>query len=490
MNDRRNKQSEKEKSVKITTPEVIKSEVNLLVYPYFALWDKDAHSRRRIEYQRTVRRGDEKVEIFWKVSSNSDYGFPGPFDRKVFKAIEQIISELKPPIQNPIRIGSLYKLCERMGVSKGGRIYELIKDALIRLKTTTIHTKGTFYSKGRRKWIEDVFSLYERVIFKGEEMPNGKIADDNYIYLNSWYLDNLNAQYVKPIDWEYYRSLRSPIASRLYELLSVKFFGMKMRGGSSISYRYSTLCDLLPLARQRYLSDARKILDPAHEELRRSKFLEGWSWEEIIDERDKDWIITYYPGEKAKSEIRKFNYQLILPEDRSEVREEAGDLTDHQIELIDSLMKLNVSRITAESLVRWYDGDLVEEWIKAIQYVKAKDKAAYIVKAIKENWSLPDEFLRSKEEEEIRTRLEKMEEEERKRTKEEGRRLDEIYGSLSPSEKKQVDEEVERRLPSYIRERFPREKRTGKFSPLTEYTLRAYRREVIKERFLSSDHKP
>ena len=53
------------------------------------------------------------------------------------------------------------------------------------------------------------------------------IADTNAVGLSQWYLDNLNALYSGPLDYNLWRSLnaRSPIASRLYEFLFFKFYG-------------------------------------------------------------------------------------------------------------------------------------------------------------------------------------------------------------------------------------------------------------------------
>ncbi len=43
--------------------------------------------------------------------------------------------------------------------------------------------------------------------------------------------------------------------------------------------------------------------------------------------------------------------------------------------------------------------ELIEKWIEAINYANADDKAAYLVKAIRENWQFPEEYLREKREE-------------------------------------------------------------------------------------------
>ncbi len=70
-----------------------RSEVNLLTRPFFALTTKDVFGRRKTEFKTVVKREDQKLEVTWKVSANPEYGYPGPFEKKVHRAIEQIIEE-------------------------------------------------------------------------------------------------------------------------------------------------------------------------------------------------------------------------------------------------------------------------------------------------------------------------------------------------------------------------------------------------------------
>ena len=67
------------------------------------------------------------------------------------------------------------------------------------------------------------------------------------------------------------------------------------------------------------------------------------------------------------------------------------------------------------------------------------DKAAYIVKAIRENWQFPEEYLREKREEQQKeeegkiefTKI-KLQDEENKKRREEIKRIEQIYSSLDP----------------------------------------------------------
>lgn len=287
------------------SPEILRSEVNLLILPFFALSRKELPHKDESVYRTTLQREGKTLEVLWKVSRSINYRYPGPFDRRVHKAIEETINGLRLPIENPIPF-SIYGLCQRMGIStSGGKNYRKVKEALKTVVATTIESQGTFFSKGRRMWVHDIFHLYDRIIFKGERLPNGEIADTNYLYLGSWYLESINSRYVKPLDYEYYKQLKRHTTQRLYELLGVKFYRVFQQDGLSyLNYRYSTLCELLPVAPRAHFSLARQQLDPAHHELQETGFLSRVSWKKIEDERD--WMIHYYPGRRAKVEVRRF----------------------------------------------------------------------------------------------------------------------------------------------------------------------------------------
>ena len=311
------------------------------------------------------------------------------------------------PIQNPIQIGSIYSLIEKMELNtKGGQIYRKVKEALQRITLTGIVSKGVFYDKQDEQWIEDTFHLYERVIFKGRKLPDGSVADTNYLYLNSWYLDNINARYVKPIDWKYYRSLKTPIAQRLYEILSVKFYGVITRGDRCVSYRYSTLCDLLPVTRQNYLSLAMRIIDPAHEKLRETEFIGNWKWEETPqDNSDSDWIIRYYPGKRAKEEVTRFSggIQLELelsPSYESHLLSNELDIPTIEDKVLIQLMQRGITKSVAEDLVGCFVLEQIQKQIEVFDHLVenknslvAKNPAGFLRKSIEENYQPPKEYL-------------------------------------------------------------------------------------------------
>jgi len=276
----------------------LRCEVNGLVYPFFFL--SKGKSPDFIETRMVRRQGDRTVEAVWRVTPHPASGRPGPLAHRVHRAVEQLITEKGLPVENPIAF-SIHNLCRRMKMQAGGTEYRKIRAALVAIRGTQVESKGMFYAKSQARYIDQIFSLYERIIFTGERLPDGSVSERNLLWLGSWYLESLNSLYIKPLDYRFYLKLHTPIARRLYELLGVKFYRVIDRPDPVIRYRYSTLCRLLPVKRHFYRSRLHQQLGPAHEELLRGGFLE--SARDIPVPHKKDWYVIYRPGPKALDEI-------------------------------------------------------------------------------------------------------------------------------------------------------------------------------------------
>ena len=194
-----------------------------------------------------------------------------------------------------------------MGVKCSGQFVNNVKKGLTTMMMTAIISKRSYYNKSKKAWLDERFHLYDKIAFKNDPLSDGQTAERTYAYFTSGYLDNLNALYVRPIDFEYLKSLR-PISSRLYEILGVKFYGHR----DFIMYRYSTLCKILPLKRQKTLARARQQLQGAKDELKETEFLSRYIWLPIRDVSD-DWYIRYEPGDRFFREIEAVEREWAAP---------------------------------------------------------------------------------------------------------------------------------------------------------------------------------
>jgi hypothetical protein len=231
--------------------------------------------------------------------------------------VDAIIERTKKPISNPLELPYIAKIAKMMGLKPDkrgfyrGQVYKMIKRAFLRMVATTVHSRGTFYIKGKRMWAEKAFHLYDSVVFRGERMPDGAVAEKNYLWLNDLYLDSINNNYVKPIDYTYFQSLKNYIAKRLYELLGVKFYGLRNKREQFFRIGYLNLCQLLPITPQKSFSLIKKNLNPAHDELIQTGFLAKVEYE--ITKDRKSFNILYFPGERARREM-KGDWGVEIPE--------------------------------------------------------------------------------------------------------------------------------------------------------------------------------
>jgi hypothetical protein len=76
------------------------------------------------------------------------------------------------------------------------------------------------------------------------------------------------------------------------------------------------------------------------------------------------------------------------------------------------MVQLRVTRRTAETLVRHADPQTIRNWLKVIKDDESiQDRSAYLVKALREEWQLPESFHRK----EAKQREAELKEQDRKR---------------------------------------------------------------------------
>ena len=263
----------------ITPSHIIKIEANLLRFPVFSLRTKGLKTLDGIEcVGKRVEEGKEH-RFALRVTRNTAHVYPGPLSRKAHFAILSIITESGIPFRNPIT-WTWRDLARRMGVSYAGQVtIDRLKRAICSTHGIVITTQYALKDGSSRVSLpkrERGYHLYADYTFVNDGLPDGEVADTNYLWLSDWYLANLNALYSAPLDYDLWRFLNdeSPIASRMYEFLLFNFSA----GIPVFRINYPTLAQFLPVRTERYLSKAKEQLSPVIELLRRQKLLTNCRW--------------------------------------------------------------------------------------------------------------------------------------------------------------------------------------------------------------------
>lgn len=257
---------------------LIRAEVNLERFPFFSPADTPKDSRLVYTITREQIFNGVKMEMEWKVLAHPHYGFPSRFDRDVYRALQQIIWEDGIPEDGVLLLPSFARLLRIMMVDPSqyttrcsGWYYERIVESFKRLKTTVVESRNALYLKGRRQWVTDTFSLIDRYVQKGDVLEDQTIAQEHRIYMSSWYLENMRARYIKPLDVGFYFLLRRSVSRALFAYLDLCFH--RLGEGEVFEIEYGRLCEQLMLVPQKKRSLLLGSLGPAHQELLESEYL-------------------------------------------------------------------------------------------------------------------------------------------------------------------------------------------------------------------------
>ena len=300
------------------------SELNLNRFPFASLFDKDTGKPGAIVVRQTIHAGRTDSVFEWIVSPGESVpsgdgarkgGLPGPFDRRVFRALEKIVmarSIMKgEPLVNPQPI-EIKEVLETLRLTVQTHNYRSVTRALGRLQGTQISCSGIVKSKGGGPAKGVTFSPLSEIRWAGEADPEtGLRIDRTRIYFAPFYLESVNSYNVRPIDWDLWLALNErPLAQRLYEILEMGFFGLK--DSPYKHFAYSELCQLLPTRPQAKKSDAMRVLERAHEALRevevkrrdgveRLRLLDRvvWKWD------GPDAALQYHPHREYLARLRR-----------------------------------------------------------------------------------------------------------------------------------------------------------------------------------------
>ena len=400
--------------LELGVPKTLRAEFNFLKFPFFDL-ARDS-SREKIKIEELVETNEGKFQILWQVTRDIESHFPGDFEKRLHRAIEQIINATQKPIPNPLRLGSLRYIARLMGINESGKNLSDIQRAFNNVVATTIKANGTYQlkeAKSRKRFIKDTFHLYDRVVFTGEELPDGGMADCVYLMLGSWYLKNINNHYVVPLDWRFYNQLTGSITTRMYEFLCIKFFTALERGREYHDVPYSQICDYFPVTKQTPGWKARKQLKHAHDSLIATEYFQQIEWLET-NKRD-DWVIRYWIGDRArneykhnKQEIRQLGVANQRPVPIPQRRRRTAQLQEasNSPAVVKELVDRGLTHKTAEKLCEGHSEPLVAykievfDWlVETNSHLIKKSPAGFLRKSIEEDYAEPQGFVSREERE-------------------------------------------------------------------------------------------
>lgn len=339
---------------------LVNAEQNLEEFPLFELKARKRGTKARM-FERTIV-GESGVSLnqVWKVMPSGEYGMPGPVDQDIYLAVLQLLQQRGGMPENGELHFSLYELRKILGRSDDSAgVYKEIRDALIRIATTSVQSQNAFYSAAEQRRIVDTFNIWS-VHFAEHEVRGQTVRERHVLRFHPVFLRNYMAQYLKGIDSDFYWSLRYPVSKRLYRLVD-----LQRAGGLSWRIDLFGVRDQVPLDYE-YPSQIKRALQKAHDELVERKFLSGVEYEGKTE-------VVYRVS-------REFGR-------RQKARELSGD--PKEIFAIEGLIREGIDGGAARELVATHGPEKCLFYADAVNYQKGVgSRSGWIIAAIREGWSV------------------------------------------------------------------------------------------------------
>lgn len=287
----------------LTPIDFIKVEKNLTSLGFFTPSSKKIKNAKAKTVSFTRMIDGRKIEVSATIVPAAIYGLPITSDQDKYLALQKIITDTQQrdgKVTNPIGFTSA-EMLKLLGQGDAGKNYREIHEWLDLMSSTTIISQGVVYFAGRKQWARDRFRVFERAVSFGEELEPGKVADKNYVWLSEWQLENINHNYLLPIDYEEYKKLKNHIAKALVPLLQIWLYATRDEG--CFEKRYDELCQILNITQYDFLSKIKEKFAPALDELKAHGYITSWHIVETTD--GKGYKILLFHGEKFHRDRRR-----------------------------------------------------------------------------------------------------------------------------------------------------------------------------------------
>jgi len=431
---------------------MVKQDINLLEYP---LWFQDELEAKRSE-----------TGFVWKHEKGFvlKTSFKPPVKTDLVFLLYLLMESQNQDWKDEIKL-SRYQILKQCGISRNTQWYERLEESMERWKQVEIQFNDAFY-RG-----EEYETLHFNIIDSwGIEKGTKKLR----VRFSPEYLSVVqNTAYYRLLNFNQVKALRSPLATRLYQLL-VKTF--KNRDHWEIDA--VLLAEKIPM-KQRFPAQISLKIKPAVRRIYKHTDLKI-----TLDERKK---------ERGKI-IFVFRKETVAPKTKPSFKETKAFVMPDDDEFKRLVALLPLERQRQKSLLELVLTAFNQKGFEFVAWnIKYANKRAignypaYLLKSLRGNFGAvlrEEEEIRqtaaSKRHEEAKDRQIKFTEAQAKETKESSR-VQEFLSSLDPSELEAIELEAYSRLPNFMR------KPIDEIRKANHISFRSFVRMVALERIKAGD---
>ena len=269
---------------------------------------------------------------------------------------------------------SRYQLCKDLGWTLTGPNFERIKLATLRWKGT-IYVYDKAWWHPQKGWLTRSFSVIDNT-------NDWEKGSESWILWNQNVVESFQDGYIKNLDLEYIRALKSSVSWKLYRILDKHFNRPKNAVLRKLTYDlHSLACTKIGIPEGYPIKELKRILYGSVTELAKTGYLKPQTKEETFS--------------KVASGSWKICLQRRFSRSRTTQVKQESEFTGLTKELVDR----GVGSNQAIELVSAYSPEVIQEKIEAFDWLKSrqdkglsKNPPGYLIESIRANYSLPIGF--------------------------------------------------------------------------------------------------
>ena len=345
-------------------PEIVNVELNLEEPPLFGGRVKVAANGYR-EYVQEYRKADgSQGKRVWRWKPPEEYGDLNVFDGDVYLAMHALAQEKLGGIPEDGRIPfTLYEVLNILGLKDNGKNYRKVRESILKINKTLMDAIDAFYRKDKRAYGSAHFIPW-RVEFEANEDRYGRATERHNLRFDEILVRSHLQGHLKGLDVNFCLSLSKSYAKSLYKRIDYKR-GEGLVWGEDLM----VLKDHLGMPESyRQPSKVKEKLEPSHEELRRSGFLNEVRYEgmRVVYAVNGEFVAARAHLERAWNHAQSAAYRALL--------------------------RNGVWANVAKDLVDRRGPDVCNFYVQALPYQKnVRDPGAWLKKYVGERLPLPVE---------------------------------------------------------------------------------------------------
>ena len=365
-----------------TSPQFGKDEMNLAEFPLSVISDRTNQDQKTLTFEDTMwdESRDEMVTRKLTITGSDEYGLPTSLDDEMVLGLIRL-STFNNFADRKVHF-TRYQLIDVLGWRKESKSYDRLETSFKRWLGVTLHYENAWRDKREQSWKSEGFHIIDNFALQDGSQGRKKRDGQRSLPLSSFTWNEVMFKSftdgnLKKLDFDFYRSLDSAIAKRLYRFLDKRFF-LKKRW----EFDLKEFCwEHIGLSRNYDAANLKRKLLPAIDELVNAKFLVAMAPSERFRKvRSGGWRVEFQRCVKPKAAISAL---------RNTQRQK----------LLDALIERGVTPSTASSTVAMYSAEKVATQLEVFDWHMAQPESkrprnppGFLIDSIKSEYIAPTNF--------------------------------------------------------------------------------------------------